>query len=161
MMTGIIFLKILMLFGLGIWLFIAALNNFIDPETNAFIIHDMMRMEQLKADVSVMGNALLWRIIDNKQLVFRILMIIAMMQLLCAISLFLSGVLMLLSQFASGINDLGLFVSNLSLCGFCGIWLFFVCGGLWFAYWIKFPFAQTTHFILLLIGLLTAILVNT
>jgi predicted small integral membrane protein len=161
MLTGIIGLKIVMLIGLGFWLLIASLNNIIDPETNTFFISDMMTMEKLKADPSVMGNSLFQRSVDNKGLAAKLLTLIAAVQCITAIALIASGVLFFSSLFSSErIYAISLVVSNLSLCGFCSIWLFFLCGGLWFAYWIKFPFAQTTHFILLMTGLLTSILIN-
>ena len=161
MFTGVILLKIVMLLGLGAWLFIAAINNFFDPGTNQALILDMMSMEKLKSDQSKMGKKSLWRSYSNEKVIAVLLKTIASIQMVIAILLIISGILTLLAGFFYlELSSVNLVISNIALCSFCGLWLFFLCGGLWFLYWIKLPNAQIAHFILLLTGILSTILIN-
>ncbi len=161
MFTGIIFLKIAMLLGLGAWLLIAAINNFFDPGTNQILILDMMSMEKLKSDESLIGNKSLWRAYNNKSVIRVLLKGIASAQMLIAILLIISSILTLYAGFFYlNLSSTSLLIANIALSGFCCLWLFFLCGGLWFLYWIKLPNAQMTHFILLITGILSTILIN-
>ncbi|MCP3680920.1 MAG: hypothetical protein GY782_11960 [Gammaproteobacteria bacterium] len=51
-------------------------------------------------------------------------------------------------------------LSNYAIGLFCALWLFFLCGGWWFSYWIKLPMAQAVHLIWLGLGILLAIMMN-
>ena len=107
-----------------------------------------------------MGKGLLHRAIDNKAMIRILLKLIACYQIIVAIILIVVAAMFIYMLHDAGINHLVMLVANIALALFCILWLFFLCGGLRFAYWIKFSAAQTTHFILLILGVLTIILVN-
>jgi len=158
---GLVLLKIELILGLGIWLLIAALNNLFDPKTNHHLISGMMKMTAIEKEVQPLGKGLLWRAFKKTNCVYTFLRVIACYQFLCALFLIISVASFCYGTFfhlQSVAFDLELI--NTALVFFNAIWLFFLCGGLWFGYWIKFFPAQTTHFILLLTGITTAILIN-
>lgn len=158
---GLALLKIELILGLGVWLLIASLNNLCDPKTNHYLISNMMKMTEIKKEESPLGKGLLWRAFKKTNNVFMFLRVIACYQFLCALLLIISAIYLCYGTFFYlQLVPFSFELINIALVCFNAIWLFFLCGGLWFGYWIKFFPAQTTHFILLLTGIVTAILIN-
>lgn len=150
-----------MLSGLGGWLLIAAINNLTDPGTNRHLLAEMVSMRQLKAESSPLGKGLLWRAWRNEAFVKPLLHAIAIVQLFIACVLVGAAVLLLYAGIWSHANiSVSINIVNYALCLFSLFWFFFLCGGLWFDYWIKFYRAQHIHFTLLGLGMLSAILIN-
>jgi hypothetical protein len=54
--------------------------------------------------------------------------------------------------------DTGL--ADLALLLFASMWFLFLCGGLWFGYWITLPSVQTVHLLMLIATLGLALLVH-
>lgn len=50
--------------------------------------------------------------------------------------------------------------ANIALSMFAAMWLVFLCGGLWFGYWIKQGPIQGVHFTLLILSVACMMLVN-
>jgi hypothetical protein len=63
------------------------------------------------------------------------------------------------AQKESGL-DLAIARANGALGAFLGLWLFFLCGGLWFGYWMKMGPVQQVHLTLMVIALLAVLVVN-
>lgn len=155
------FLKIEVLLGLGIWLLLAALNNIFDSGTNQYLILNMVKMKGIKEEDSPLGKGLLSRAFKSQNKVIILVSLIAYYQFLYALALISSAVFFGYASFYyPELLSISESINNIVILFFNAIWLFFLSGGLWFGYWIKFFPAQTTHFILLLVGIMTAVLIN-
>lgn len=159
MISPLLLIKPMILCGLGSWLGIACFNNIVDRATNRFLLHNMFSMEQLKADES-MGQGLLSRAWDNRKLSHAILWGVVVIQAVLATSFMVSAGLFITALIQQSYLEFALTIANASLFGFMCLWLWFLCGGLWFGYWIKMSQVQTTHLMLLMLGLLATIVIN-
>lgn len=157
-MFEILFIKFFLLFGLGSWLIIACRNNILDPNTNIILLTNMVVMEDIKNNN--LGKGLLPRAWKNGNKVKYILKSIIILQALISIGLLFSAFLFFHSIFKADSYQIATQLANCSLLSFCSLWFTFLCGGLWFGYWIHMNSVQTTHFILLIIGFLSLGLIN-
>lgn len=147
--------------SLGLWLFIAACNNLVDPETNIELINRMLTMTAIHEDLDL-GLGLRDRAIVQPSKTRLLLKLVAIYQLTVAILLILSG--SILGGIGFGIELLSLAtaikLSTISVLFYASLWVGFLLGGMWFGYWIKMGRVQIVHFILLILSLLVMILVN-
>jgi predicted small integral membrane protein len=157
-----LYLKAIVVGGLAAWLSLIALNNSVDPGTNITLLRRMFQMDLIKADPE-MGNglehrALLWPWLPRGTLIAVIVVQIGVAFLLWR------GAWLLLSATFSALEPAAIgaaiTAANLGLLGFGGLWLVFMCGGLWFGYWMKQGQVQQVHMNLLIIAILTMVLVN-
>ncbi len=119
-------LKSIALFGLGLWLLIAALNNFLDPNTNRHLLAEMFSMELLKKERLPLGKGLLSRAWNNKFFIKYILIIIAVLQILIACFLIFTATMVLYtSVFKTESVEISINIANYALS-------FFVFFGLYF-----------------------------
>lgn len=151
--------KIILMLGLGSWMGIACANNRIDCATNRQTIGNMVTMHAIKQD-NTLGVGLLHRAWKNHRNVSPLLWSIVCLQGIIAFTFLLAGILLSAAIFQSALQPLGLLFANVALWGFDGLWLGFLCGGLWFGYWIHMSQVQATHLLLLMIGLLSSVLIN-
>jgi len=152
---SLLHLKILATGGLAAWLTLAAANNVIDPRTNTHLLSEMMAMAELKRD-AVLGQGLLWRSVSSAALPRAILRLVIALQI---------GIVVLLwrAAYLLGFGEHGaaaVAAANLALGAFASLWFFFLCGGMWFGYWMKMPQVQQVHMMLLLVSLAAMALIN-
>lgn len=154
-MTAHALLSTLIFTGIAIWLSVAWFNNLTDRCTNEMLLGTMISMSLLHEDQSL-GRGLLWRAWPERWK-REILSAVLVMQACVIASLWIAA-------FGWGGAAIGLMPSidaracgEAALCGFIGLWLFFLVGGLWFGYWMKQGHIQQVHFALLQVGLLAAI----
>lgn len=159
-MYPLLFIKLMLMTSLAGWLSIACFNNIVDRATNRHLLQKMLCMDLLRDDNELLGQGLLMRAWQNKQRVHTLLWIIVGIQAFISIFLWSSAILFIEAIFANHYFSLALELANWSLLGFMMLWLGFLCGGLWFGYWIKMSQVQTTHLLLLVISLLTMIIIN-
>jgi len=152
-------LKPAILAGLALWLSIACANNVVDRKTNRLLLKNMFSMSLLQED-GFLGQGLLRRAWRAQNIEHKFLWGIVAVQICIVASLWTSVVLMILAGENPSYGIVALTVSNWSLLAFMGLWFFFLCGGLWFGYWIKTPNVQMFHMLLLIITLLAMILIN-
>lgn len=161
MLSSFIFVKLFLLFGLAFWLLIAARNNFIDKQTNHSLIQKMFNMSLLRDCDSNLGSGLLHRSF-HKNVANKILNMIIIFQIIISMLLFFSAFLIFSKvinyPIFSDCNVLNFI--NFGLLLFELLWMFFLCVGLWFGYWIKMGSIQQVHFTLLIVGMLMIILMN-
>lgn len=159
MFNSIIVLKISIILGLSCWMGIACFNNIVDRATNRQLITNMLTMK-LIATHNELGVGLLSRAWKDNKKVPLILWLIVGVQLLLAITFLLATVFFMIAIVNTNVYPTALTITNFALCGFNSLWLCFLCGGLWYGYWIHMSPVQTTHFILLIVGLLTTLFIN-
>lgn len=148
-----------MLLALAAWLSLAVTNNIRDPGTNRHLLGQMFRMELLRGDPH-MGQGLLHRASADQRLPEFVLRLVIVVQLALAAALWLAG-LGLLAAWAGAIDQRSAVGgANLALAGFMGLWTFFLCGGMWFGYWMKTPQVQQVHLALFVIALLGFLVVG-
>jgi predicted small integral membrane protein len=160
-MQPLLLMKIMIMFGLAMWLSIACLNNIIDKNTNRHLIKNMLNMSLIKED-GVLGQGLLTRAWHKDHYAKIILGIVITAQAIISVLLWLGGFEFLMLQFdiTSVSIKTAMLISNYGLLSFMSLWLCFLCGGLWFGYWIKMGQVQIVHMTLLLISLLASIVIN-
>lgn len=160
MINPLLLLKPMMMSGLALWVGVACFNNIIDKATNRFLLGAMFAMQLLKED-GQLGQGLLRRSWENKKKrVNFLLWLIVGIQAVISLLLCISASLLFLSVFNSHYQSISILMANWSLLSFMGLWLGFLCGGLWFGYWIKMGHVQVVHLLLLIISLLAVDVVN-
>lgn len=147
------------LLAIAAWLSIAVTNNRKDEGTNVLLLGAMMRMDLL-VDENVLGQGLIHRRKTGDALARASLKWVIRSQLLIALLLWGAAGF-------SGANWIGLVddmittaAINVAVGAFFVLWTVFLCGGLYFAYWIKTPHVQQVHLTLFMIGLLLWQLAN-
>lgn len=146
-------MKAIYCLGWAAWLLLVSLNNMTDAGTNRVLLQRMFGMYELRED-PVLGKGLLWRAFESQAVCRWVLYgvicchLLIVAALLHAVWLFVSGA-PLATSVAAG---------TLAFTAFCGIWFFFLCGGLWFGYWMKMPQVQQVHLSLLTMGSLGLLL---
>lgn len=148
-----IFGRLAVLVGLASWLSIAVINNLFDPDTTILHLGNTLSMALLKEE-QVLGGALLsraWPIEWAEPL----LMVVATSQMLIAVFLWVAALGYVRAWRRRSLSSLDQ-ARNLALIAltcFLLLWLFFICGGLWFGYWLKQGAIQSVHMTLILISL--------
>ncbi len=159
MFNAVILIKISIIMGLGCWIGIACFNNIVDRATNRQLITRMLTMKLITVQDGL-GVGLLSRAWKETKNVPYVLWFIVAVQLLLAMTFWLAGIFLMVAIFNTALYPIALTIANIALCGFNCLWLGFLCGGLWYGYWIHMSPVQTTHFILLIVGLLTTFFIN-
>ena len=154
------FSRFVLLFGLAAWLTIAAINNLTDPQTNRLFLGQTISMEMVKAD-SILGSGLIWRAWPA-QWSWYLLYGILIFQFFTASLLWHAAVSYSRAITHNSIRSLVKARDRavLALTFFLILWLFFVCGGLWFGYWLKQGVIQSVHMTMILITLASLIYVQ-
>ena len=142
--------------ALGLWFGVATLNNAVDPASNATGIRRMMTMEGI-ADEPVAGRALLGRAWANPP-ARAILLVLTVYEAIVSLGLIASGAL--LSHWSAWSHARAVGAANFALAGLALLFLAFMTGGVWFAYWVRMLPTQMSHFALLAVALGAMILVN-
>lgn len=150
--------RAVLLTGLAVWLTIAVLNNVTDSGTNIIHLNRMLSM-RLLADDPLFGNGLEWRAWQTVS-AQTILYVVVVWQVLTACALWLAAFRMMGAALSGEMNDAALRSANLALSMFLALWLVFLCGGLWFGYWMKQGPIQGVHLTLVIISLLSLTYVN-
>jgi predicted small integral membrane protein len=152
------FPKAVVLGGLAIWMTVAVLNNLTDRGTNIAHLETMLTMGLLVED-PVFGNGLEWRALPPG-LASALLWFVSVAQVVVAVALWRATL-----AYASAIRgrcaaSKAISRANVGLGLFLALWLVFLCGGLWFGYWMKQGPIQGVHLTLILVSLGAIILVN-
>lgn len=153
--------KFIVYSGLSLWMTIACINNFIDTQTNKHNLLNMMRMTLLKNNDDGMGQGLISRSISNNRFSELCFRCVLWYQLTICILMVIGSIFFLYTiSINPQIINYSLTFINITLCLFALLWLFFICGGLYFGYWIKTPQFQQVHFTLLILSILIFFLMN-
>lgn len=148
-----------MLFSLALWLTLAVTNNMKDPVTNHILIGRVLSM-QLIEDDGQLGQGLLTRRWCCPAAPPVILRMIIAVQVLIALGLWFSACCRVMAMMDLTSHAFALKCSDVVLSLFLLLWWSFMCGGLWFGYWIKMFRVHIIHMTLVVIGLLTLILTH-
>lgn len=141
--------------GWACWLLVASINNMTDAGTNRLLLQRMIGMHELRADPAL-GKGLLWRAVDSETTCRWILNAVICCHMFIATALLYAAWL-----FVTGAPiDESTAAGTLAFTGLCGIWFAFLCGGLWFGYWMKMPQVQQVHLSLLTLGALGLLLMS-
>ncbi len=147
------------LLAIAAWLTIAVANNRKDGETNVLLLGTMMRMDLL-ADEKVLGQGLIHRRATGEAMARSALNWVIRAQLLIVVSLWIAAAFSAADWLGVADEITAVAMINLSIGLFFALWTVFMCGGLYFGYWIKTPHVQQVHFTLFIIGLLLWQLAN-
>lgn len=147
--------KTLLMAGMAAWMSIAVLNNATDPGTNRFLIGLMLDMTRLQEHPDGLGSGLLWRAWSS-EVAPPLLWAIVVVQVSIALYLWRGAVTFGLAAWRGD----GLALEDArrtcirALTAFMALWLAFLCGGLWFGYWMTQGPVQMVHMTLLIMSVL-------
>lgn len=147
------FSRFVLLFGLATWLSIAVFNNLTDPQTNRLLLGQTLSMELMKTE-SVLGSGLIWRA-QPAEWSSNLLYVIAALQIAISALLwraatsYVRATIRYSAEVMANANN----QATLALTCFLMLWMGFICGGLWFGYWLKQGAIQSVHMTLILITL--------
>lgn len=155
-----IFCHASIIFGLALWMSIAAFNNLNDPATNNFHLGNTLSMDLLKLD-GKLGMGLIWRA-WSVQWRSEVLYVVVVFQIIIAFLLWRAGFTYARAwlQCCLAMFEVARHQAVVALTCFVLLWLGFICGGLWFGYWIKQGMIQSVHLTLILIGIGALLLVQ-
>lgn len=145
--------------GLAAWMTVAVLNNITDQGTNLANLETMLTMRLLSED-QVLGNGLEWRAWTAGAAAPPALYCVIAWQLATAAALWWGAVTHVRAFLGNGETSEAAMAANIGLSMFAAMWLVFLCGGLWFGYWIKQGPIQGVHFTLLILSVACMMLVN-
>jgi predicted small integral membrane protein len=157
-MDSLLIIKVCLLAGLGVWLSIALTNNILDKETNRYLIREMLSMSLISADPN-MGRGLLRRACHHPKRAAQLLTGIIIIQCAIVVLLWCAACILLISILWHPIS-FAIEFANIALLAFLLLWFGFLCGGLWYGYWIKTGHIQLAHFTLFIVSLLSIIIIN-
>jgi len=156
--------KTVFIMGLALWATILTINNITDPRTNIKLVTAMQKMILIKQDPSAGGQKLLWRSIDKPGAAKFSFLIALVLQIISVSILWWSAYLLInaifIGTYSQAAMNEAILIANLGLCCLLIEWFMFLCGGLWFAYWIKMGEVQLVHLLMLLITLTGFIFIN-
>lgn len=150
------YLKLASLIILALWITVAVLNNFTDPITNINNIENTVSMKLLKEDS--LAEGLIWRAWPSsfaKPLFYTVCVIQAFISLMMWRAVFYFAKGLLSQNFTHAICCV-----NQALMIFICLWGGFLCGGLWFGYWIKQGAMQMVHMTLFILGVSIYLIFN-
>ncbi|KMJ43974.1 membrane protein [Xenorhabdus khoisanae] len=139
--TGINLFKALHAFGIAGWATIAMINNGRSFTMTAGTVGRMMSMELLKQEPPV-NTPLLSRATTSRVIHRAALTVIVVLQILTAISMWISGYLLLMKTASHPETLLWL---NVGIICFATCAFILLLGGLWYGYWIRQEGLQITH----------------
>lgn len=148
-----------MLGCLAAWLSLAVTNNIRDPATNRYLLGLMFRMDAIREDPN-MGKGIERRASSDPGLPVRVLRAVVILQLLLAVALWIATVFLALACFDVVDIPVATAAANLAIAGFMVLWALFLCGGMWFGYWMKMWQVQQVHLLLFIIAALAFLIVQ-
>lgn len=149
----IAFSRLVVVMGLAVWLSIAVINNLTDPGTNRLLLGHTISMDLIHTE-DILGAGLIWRAWPA-QWSTALLYLVVSIQITCSAFLWWAGLSYTKALLLNDPHLLALARNRafLALSLFVLLWMFFICGGLWFAYWLKQGAIQAVHMTLILIGI--------
>jgi len=149
----IAFSRLVILLGLAAWLSIAVINNLTDPGTNRMLLGHTLSMDLVRTE-EVLGAGLLWRAWSAHWSPL-VLYLVVTAQFVCVTFLWWAAVSYARAFSFKDVQMLrdARIRAVLALSLFVLLWMFFICGGLWFGYWLKQGAVQMVHMTLILIGI--------
>jgi len=151
--------RMVLLFFISTWLSIAVINNLTDPNTNIHLVTNTLTMSLLQNQGEILGQGLLWRALPKSWVVYLYYGIV-LAQFSIAYLLWNSWFRYVFAYYKKDQLKIDCAVKKVltALTCFLALWLAFICGGLWFGYWLKQGAMQSVHMTLILIALATIIL---
>lgn len=140
-------------FFLAVWLSLAVWNNVMDPHTNRLLLGQMLGMEQLLSEEKL-GRGLLYRRWARDRVGDIVLRAVIFLQVIVCALLWGAAFGQVIGHVGGISPVLSELLFNIALLAFTALWSIFLCGGLYFGYWIKTPQVQQVHFTLLIVALL-------
>lgn len=149
--------EFVIILGLSFWLSIAVFNNIIDINTNIINIQKMITMVLLKDNE--LANGLIHRALEAEWATLIMYFVIFIQLIICS-SLWRASFHYFLVFVGKGKIVTAKKTAITALTFFNMLWFFFLCGGLWFGYWMKQGAIQNVHMTLLIIGIATSIYIT-
>ncbi len=158
-MNSFNFFKSTIFVGLSCWITMIATNNMMDIGTNSYLLELMVSMQGLIDDPNF-GNGLVSRAINVENFGTYCMYLVIVAQYITAGFLWRAAILYVACTLKDSDSQAACNAANVALTLFVCLWLWFLCGGLYFGYWLKFSGPQTVHFLLLIISILAFIMNN-
>ncbi|MEM0946634.1 MAG: DUF2165 family protein [Pseudomonadota bacterium] len=143
----------------AVWMTVAVRDNWQHPDLNLDAIAMVMRLDLMERDWPEDYVQVAHRRVTEPRIHKLAFRAVVTAETLAAAALWISALLLLLSAGGAVAAEIAKAAAALSLVWFVAIWAGFIAGGNYFCYWYCHHSSQTTHYFLLLWGLLTLILV--
>ncbi|WMI97507.1 DUF2165 family protein [Pseudomonas chlororaphis subsp. aurantiaca] len=154
------FSRLAVMASLALWLSIAVLNNLTDPETNRFHIGNTLSMVLLEEE-ELLGVALRWRAWPAHWAEATLYAVAGIQVAVSALLWYAAfGYVKAWRLGSRRVLDSARNRAVVALTCFLLLWFGFICGGLWFGYWLKQGAIQSVHMTLILIGLVALLFVQ-
>jgi predicted small integral membrane protein len=147
------FSRLAIVASLALWLSLAVINNLTDPDTNRLHVGNMLSMAMLKEE-EILGAGLRWRAWPA-HFAEIVLYVVAGIQVFISMLLWRAA-LTYARAWHQGERAVLCLARNravVALTCFLLLWFGFICGGMWFGYWMKQGAIQAVHMTLILVGL--------
>ena len=155
----ILLLKSAVLFGLGLWLAVALLNNIVAFRNGVYAIGMLMGMK-LFDETPAIQTPLLGRRVTaagwHRLIYSTVLLAEAVTVTLFAVA----GAALLGSVLGAVPAATAIPFANVALLAFIALGSLMLVGGAWFAYYIRQEGTQNTHLVMIGVGITAALLVN-
>jgi predicted small integral membrane protein len=146
--------------GLTVWMTIIVTNHFFDYDTVYHTIVRMFKMPKLIADPNL-GNGIEWRSGDWPKLAEMVFDGVILFQCVIVILLWRATISHLkVNNTDAKDHTTALKKINLALSLMIVMWFLFMCGGLFFGYWMEMGHVQDNHFNFLIMTLVGAAFMN-
>lgn len=153
-----IFPLFIFLLGLSVWMTLITLNNINDSGTNTLFIKQMLNMSLFDKESGI-GTNLLWRSMNTYWLPSAMLWAVVAYETVIDIAMWRAVVKCLRHLLKNEeINEKTRASINIALTIFMGLFLMFICGGMWFGYWMHqgpFQMVHVMGIILSMLGLIS------
>ncbi|MGD9209705.1 MAG: DUF2165 family protein [Desulfobacteraceae bacterium] len=159
--TKLILVKMTLLTGIALWMLIIVLNNVTDPGTQIHLLSKMFGMDLFK-DNPLAGQGLLSRAISWPPMAQITLVLVIIYEFLSVLLLWRAAFsyISFLRNKETNTEFTAIKHANIALSVLLFLWFFFMCGGLFFGYWIGMASVQTVHVHLIIVTLITSIIIN-
>jgi multisubunit Na+/H+ antiporter MnhC subunit len=152
--TVALWVKAVVVWGMFLWMALNVINHLRDLKGTRHAIAVFMRMEPLDQPPPI-PTPLKNRRIDSPLLHTLVLVVIVVIQLLCALLFGASALWFVIGDAVYAVR-----VGMWAFVWFVANWFLFLIGGAWFAYWLRQDGLQRTHLALLQIGFIGLLLMS-
>lgn len=157
-LTSLALFKTVLLSGLALWLVVIVVNNVIAFRNGVRSIGALRGMQLFDQNPAI-DSPLLSRRVKSASWHRAIYVFILLIEVAVA-GLLISAAIAYIGVLAGGTNVDAVQCANLALAAFVAMVMAMLLGGAWFAYYIRQEGAQITHFVLIGIGVSSAVLMN-
>lgn len=157
--ASLLLFKFVLLAGLALWLTVVSINNFTAFAGGVAAIGRLMGMQSFD-EAPAIQSPLLSRRVHNAFWHRLIYTIVLTIEVIVAILLWFAAIGFAGAMLGSTAPAEAAMCANLALAALLGMSFVLALGGAWFAYYIRLEGMQLMHFVLIVVAIASAVVVN-